>query len=468
MPNFCPAFPAPRKTRLPAWRAFFSSSHSWLDLLFEKSYAMQMGQVSLINSTLFMPNEPACVRHVLVDNISNYPKHDLLADALGPLLGESIFTTNGAQWQRQRQMMNPSFAQARIQVAFGHMQQATDAMMARLLQADLSHSQNMQNMQDVQDVQEEMTLVTADVIFRTIFSAGIDTDSAKTIFAAFTEYQALSPRLTIPAVYGLKWLTPFWLRKRCNRAARDIRQSLLALIEPRFNDRDNPARQTPANDILESLLHAKDDVTGERFSREELLNQVAMLFLAGHETSASALSWSLHLLANSPDIQARMHSEVTAIAADQPLQPQHLKSLELTWNVFRETLRLFPPVGFFARSVAGADTMRDKTLKKGDSVVIAPWLIHRHRQLWSQPDAFDPDRFTRPEGKASARDAYLPFSAGPRVCIGAAFAHQEAALILANIVRTYRLAPLAGHVPAPVGRLTIRSANGIFVQFIKR
>jgi cytochrome P450 len=427
--------------------------------LFEKSYAMQMGQVSLINSTLFMPNEPSCVHRVLSDNVENYPKHKLLADALGPLLGESIFTTNGAQWQRQRQMMNPSFAQARIQVAFGHMQQATDAMMARLAQLDLLKSQ---------DVQEEMTLVTADVIFRTIFSVGIDTDRAKVIFSAFTEYQALSPRLTIPAVYGLKWLTPFWLRKRSNQAAQQIRQSLLAMIEPRFNDRDQEPRQFVANDILESLLHAKDEKTGERFTLEELLNQVAMLFLAGHETSASALSWALHLLAHSPDIQERMCDEVASIAGNQALQSHQLKSLELTWNVFRETLRLFPPVGFFARSVVDDDTMRDKQLKKGDSVVIAPWLIHRHRQLWSNPDAFDPDRFNRAEGRASARDAYLPFSAGPRVCIGAAFAHQEAALILANIVRMYRLAPLAGHVPAPVGRLTIRSANGIFVQFTKR
>ncbi len=459
MSNFCPAYPTPRKSRMPSWKAFFSSRHSWLDLLFEKSYSMQMGQVSLLNSTLFMPNEPTCVHRVLSDNVANYPKHQLLGDALEPLLGESIFTTNGAQWQRQRQMMNPSFAQARIQVAFAHMQQATDAMMTRISRWDFQQSR---------DIQEEMTLVTADVIFRTIFSTGIDAERAKSIFTAFNEYQALSPRLTVPAVYGLKWLTPFWLRRRSDRAAREIRHSLLAMIEPRFNVRDEVSAQANCNDILESLLHAKDDITGDRFTLEELLNQVAMLFLAGHETSASALSWALHLLAHSPDIQERMHEEVTAIAGMQALQSDQLKSLELTWNVFRETLRLFPPVGFFARSVVDTDKIRDKTLHKGDSVVIAPWLIHRHRQLWATPDAFDPDRFSRPEGRASARDAYLPFSSGPRVCIGAAFAHQEAALILANIVRAYRITPRAGHVPAPVGRLTIRSANGIFVQLSPR
>jgi cytochrome P450 len=458
MSAFCPVYPPPRKTKAPVWKAFFSARHSWLDTLYERSYAMHMGQVSLINSTLFMVNEPACVHHVLSEAVANYPKHALMGDALRPLLGDSIFTTNGAQWQRQRQMMNPSFAQARIQVAFDHMRQATDAMLQRIQQWDLQQSH---------DVQDEMTHVTADIIFRTIFSVGIDTGHAKKIFEAFTLYQALSPRLTLPLVYGLKWLVPFWLRRRSNRAATDIRQRLAAMIQPRFDARDAVADATPT-DILGSLLQARDTATGERFTSEELLNQVAMLFLAGHETSASALSWGLHLLAHSPAIQERMAAEVQLVAGGQSLQAHQLKELELTWNVFRETLRLFPPVGFFARGVAGDDTMRDKTLKAGDSVVIAPWLIHRHRDLWERPDEFDPDRFTQPAGRASARDAYLPFSSGPRVCIGAAFAHQEAALILANLVRRYRISPLAHHTPEPVGRLTIRSANGIHIQLTER
>jgi len=458
MTAFCPVYPKPRQSKAPAWRAFFSARHSWLDALYERSYAMQMGQVSLVNSTLFMVNEPTCVHQVLSSKVDNYPKHHLLGEALRPLLGESIFTTNGAQWQRQRQMMNPSFAQARIQVAFGHMQEATDAMLQRIAQWDLNTSH---------DVQEEMTHVTADIIFRTIFSTSIDSEHAAEIFAAFSEYQALSPRLTLPLVYGLKWLVPFWLRQRSDKAAQRIRQHLMAIIAPRFAQRDAVADQAPS-DILGSLLQAKDEATGERFSSEELLNQVAMLFLAGHETSASALSWALHLLAHSPAIQERMHQEVSSIAGNAALQADQLKSLALTWNVFRETLRLFPPVGFFARGVAAQDHMRDKTLKPGDSLVIAPWLIHRHRGLWERPDEFDPDRFTQAAGKASAREAYLPFSAGPRVCIGAAFAHQEAALILATIVRRYRLTPAPHHTPQPVGRLTIRSANGMLLHLTER
>lgn len=458
MTNFCPAYPPPRKTKAPMWRAFFSARHSWLDMLYERSYAMHMGQISLINSTLFMVNQPSCVHQVLDENVDNYPKHDLMHEALKPLLGDSIFTTNGAQWQRQRQMMNPSFAQARVQVAFTHMAEATRAMLERITQWDLTQHH---------DVQEEMTLVTADIIFRTIFSQSIDNAQAKRIFEAFTTYQALSPKITMPAAYGLKWLTPFWLRGRSNAAAATIRQELGAMIAPRFAQRD-AVGDTPATDILGSLLQARDAQTGERFDQGELLNQVAMLFLAGHETSASALSWALHLLAHSPDIQARMHDEASQVTGNRPLRATDLKALELTWNVFRETLRLFPPVGFFARSVRSTDSMRDKTIKAGDSVVISPWLIHRHRNLWDDPDAFKPDRFNEAAGRASAKDAYLPFSAGPRVCIGASFAMQEAALILSTLVRKFHITPLAGHSPEPVGRLTIRSANGIWIALTPR
>ncbi|MGA8514891.1 MAG: cytochrome P450, partial [Burkholderiaceae bacterium] len=176
MQAFCPVYPSPRKTKASVWRAFFGARHSWLDGLYERSYAMHMGQISLVRSTLFMVNQPACIHQVMVANEANYPKHDAMHDALHPLLGDSIFTTNGAQWLRQRQMMNPAFAQARIQVAFSHMQQATDAMLQRMAQWDMAQSH---------DVQEEMTLVAADVIFRTIFSQGIDVGHAKRILDAF-------------------------------------------------------------------------------------------------------------------------------------------------------------------------------------------------------------------------------------------------------------------------------------------
>jgi cytochrome P450 len=367
------------------------------------------------------------------------------------LLGESIFTTNGAQWQRQRQMMDPAFAQARLNVAFPVMRAATDAMMERLarLPEVAQH-----------DLEVEMTHVTADVIFRTIFSTPLEGEDAQTIFRAFAKYQAMAPRLILPAVFGVRWLVMPWDRWRSRKAAREIRSRLENLVRPRYAACRAGAPHASV-DILSAFLDACDPITKEPFGFDELVDQVAMLFLAGHETSASALSWASYLLANSPEIQERMHAEIQEVLGDRAPVAGDMKRLTLTWNVFKEALRLFPPVGFIAREADKACPMRDKQVPKGATIVLAPWLIQRHRALWESPDAFDPDRYAGDGSRESLKQAYLPFGMGPRVCMGAAFALQEAALILSTMVRHYRIEPVAGHVPMPVGRLTIRSATGL-------
>jgi cytochrome P450 len=305
----------------------------------------------------------------------------------------------------------------------------------------------------------EMTHVTADVIFRTIFSVPMEGADAQRMFAAFGRYQALAPRLLLPSLFGLRWLVWPWDAWRSRRAAREIRGLLEGLVRPR-HDACRAGQPHPHADILAALLDARDE-QGQPFGFAQLVDQVAMLFLAGHETTASALGWACHLIANAPAVQDRMHAEVMEQLREREPQFGDMKRLELTWNVFRESLRLFPPVGFMARQASEGCPMRDKQVPAGATVVVSPWLIHRHRQWWPQPDAFDPDRYQEDASREPLRQAYLPFGMGPRVCLGASFALQEAALILATLVRDWRLAPAPGHVPQPVGRLTIRSANGM-------
>lgn len=423
---------------------------------------MHMGEIHLPGFDLYMVNDPELVDRVLTKEVASFPKSALLDDALRPLLGESIFTTNGAQWKRQRDMMNPAFAQTRLNVAFSAMQKAVDDMLARLaaLPDGVEH-----------DVEVEMTHVTADIIFRTIFSEPIQGVDAHRVFALFAEFQSLVPKLQLPAMYGMRWLAMPWHVWRSRKAAREIRRLLEKQIRPRF-DANRHGQDSKHIDILEAFLNAKDTETGTPFDLKELVDQVAMLFLAGHETSASALTWSLHLLANSPDIQERMLDEVKTVIGDRSAEPTDIKKLELAQHVFRETLRLFPPVGFIARESVDPCTMRDKAVPAKACVMVAPWLIQRHRKMWAQPDAFDPDRYSREDSQAasreSLRDAYLPFGMGPRVCLGAAFALQEAVLILASLIRHYRLVPVPGHVPQPVGRLTIRSFNGVRLTLHRR
>ncbi len=437
---------------------FFSARRSWLDALYERSYRMQMGEVHLPGLDLYMVNNPALVRKVMDTDASDFPKSPLLGEALEPLLGESIFTTNGEQWRRQRDMMNPAFAQARLNVAFPVMRAATEDMMQRLaaLPDGAEH-----------DVEVEMTHVTADIIFRTIFSVPMEGEDARRIFEAFARFQALAPRLLLPSIYGVRWLVWPWDVWRSRRAAREIRGLLEKLIRPRYEAHvaGHPARHS---DILQSFLQSTDPRTGQPFAFKELVDQVAMLFLAGHETSASALTWAAHLLANAPEVQQRMHDEVHAQLGDRPAAVADMKALELTRNVFRETLRLFPPVGFMARQASTNCPMRDKQVKEGATVVVAPWLIQRHREIWPEPDAFNPDRYANEGSREALKQGYLPFGMGPRVCLGAAFALQEATLILASLVRLYELRAVPGHVPQPVGRLTIRSANGVRLELHRR
>jgi cytochrome P450 len=432
---------------------FFSARHSWLDALYERSYSMQMGEVHLAGLDMYMVNEPALVKRILGEEAADFPKSTLLGEALGPLLGESIFTTNGEQWKRQRRMMDPAFAQARLNVAFPRMLDAARSLAARLRKAPDGSER---------DIESEMTHVTADIIFRTIFSTPMEGADAQRMFAAFARYQKLAPRLMLPTLFGVRWLVWPWDLLRSRSAAREIRGLLEKLVRPRW-EAYTSGSAAAGSDILAAFLEARDPANGQPFSFDELVDQVAMLFLAGHETSASALTWACHLLSHSPAVQERMHEEVASHIGDREPQAADMKQLELTWKVFRETLRLFPPVGFFAREAAKGCPMRDKQVPKGATVVVSPWLIHRHRQWWPRPDEFDPDRYDDEASREALKQAYLPFGMGPRVCLGAAFALQEAALILATLVRDWRLEPVAGHVPVPVGRLTIRSANGVRV-----
>lgn len=464
MSHFCPAYPKPHPAKASKLGMFLHARRSWMDALFERSYTMQMGEVHLPGVDLYMLNDTEEIRRVMQTQADQFPKSRLLHEALEPLLGESIFTTNGAQWQRQRSMMNPAFEQARLHVAFPRMLDAALAMIGRL--DALPPGQEY-------DIEVEMTHVTADIIFRTIFSEPMQGPDAHRVFHAFARYQALAPKLMLPALFGMRWATLPWHRWRSRQAAREIRGLLRAMVLPRYEAHQAALRSgehdgEEPRDILAAFMAARDPKTGQPFDFDELVNQVAMLFLAGHETSASALTWSCYLLSMSPEVQQRAFEQVRDVLGDRTPQQSDMKSLTQVWNIFREALRLFPPVGFFARESTQTCPIRDKQVRAGSTVVIAPWLLQRHRSWWDNPDAFDPDRFEQAASKTAIKHAYMPFSLGPRVCLGAAFALQEAVLILACLLRRYELLPVPGHVPQPVGRLTIRSENGVRIRLRPR
>jgi cytochrome P450 len=446
----CPFHPKPTKNKASLLFTFLKKRRSWLDGLYERSYKMKMGRVKMPGLDLYVVNEPKEVKRIMVDEVREFPKNELLHELLKPLLGESIFTTNGDTWQKQRDLLNPSFTNMRISKVFNLMSEAVDDLM---LQLENYPEKTVINMDT------EMTFVTADIIFRTILSQKLDRDDAMKIIDAFTVFQEETANAAMRKMFCIpQWISYYLGEKKRIKAGEEIREVLTSIIKPRYDAVSNNT-VGDENDILSTLLQVVDADTNKRFTFEEILDQIAMLFLAGHETTASSLTWALYLLALYPEDQERAYNEVVKIAEDDDITSHGVKRMKHVTNIFKETLRLYPPVGFFVRESKEDTKIRDKDIKKGSSVVVAPWLIHRHEKFWDNPNGFDPDRHLNQD--KILKDSYLPFGMGERVCIGAGFAMQESVLILSSIIRKYKLELEEGFVPDIVGRLTIRSANGM-------
>ncbi len=220
-------------------------------------------------------------------------------------------------------------------------------------------------------------------------------------------------------------------------------------------------------DILSGLRCAIDPEDGAALTEQEVLDQVCMLFLAGHETSASSLSWCLYVLGEAPELQKQLVDELLQVAPTGELNYADMRQLSGVAAMFREVLRLYPPVGYFPREAMQDQEIRGANVKKGDALLVFPWLLHRHRRWWSEPDVFKADRFLGKD-KPPMRGTYLPFGLGARACIGAGFAMQEAALILSAVMKNFEVLPVPGFEPGVVGRLTVRSDKGIKVLLRRR
>lgn len=457
MSHPCPHYPAPVRHPWTRWWRWLTQRGNLLGQLTEASYRMLMGRRRVAGQAVRIVNDPAAVRQVLVDEAASYPKHRFMHDLLEPLLGVSIFTSNGPTWARQRRLLEPAFERTRMSHAFAPMRDAVQALVERL--APLADGRSL-------NIEHETTHVTADVILRTILSLPLQRGDSQAIFEAFAHYQREAPAATMPR-YRRAWWPRGSSASRAQRAGQDIRALLRRLIAPR-HAAFHAGQAAGEQDILAALLEARDGDSGEPMGVEELVNEIAVLFLAGHETSASALAWALYLLALDPDVQQRAVEEIQRVIGDGPPQLEHLRDLDLLRRVFRETMRLYPPLGFLVREAAAPGCLRDVPTEMGETVIISPWLIHRHQRFWERPDAFDPDRFLTPAGRQSMAQAYLPFSMGPRVCVGANFAMQEAVLVLALVLRSYRVLPAPKAPPEPIARLSLRSQRGVWVRLERR
>ena len=447
-----PPKPPSRPEKVSLWRYMRLFRDDILSAQPAKLYRAWMAEFKTPFFRSYMINDPSLIKRVLQERPDDFPKSDRIGAGLRPLLGNSVFLTNGKTWKRQRRIIDPAFEGGRLRDTFPAMWAAGEASIARMTKLADSTPQ---------EVEAETSHAAADVIFRTLFSIPIEDQVATRVFDEFRTYQRTQPILNLAAfIPGPKWM-PRFFKSETKTTASAIRALITGLTAQRL---DQIKDGTAPDDLATKIMTTADPETGETFGVDEMVDQVAIFFLAGHETSASALAWTLYLLAMHPDWQDKLAVEAQDLTPDFGSVPK----LRQTRDVFREALRLYPPVPMMVRETTCPEKFRDRPVKRGAQVVLSPWHLHRQERLWDNPDGFDPTRWGTENGKACARDAYMPFSSGPRVCTGAGFAMIEGVLLVAMLVRAFKFEVVAERVPEPVAHLTVRAKDGIWLRFVPR
>lgn len=400
----------------------------------QRAYEEEVVRGRFFGRSSFILNTPDAIKHVLVDNFENYTRTAAGIRVLRPILGEGVLIAEGKAWKHQRRTLAPAFTPRAVSGLVPLMVDVIDETVDRVKAGG----------QDALDLRELMQRMTLDIAGRTMFSFEMGRHGA-TLRDFVFEY---GTRLASPGVLDL--VLPLSLPTPRDVARRGFRKRWTAFVAMLMAERRaaGKAEDAPPRDLFDLMGAARDPETGAAFTDAQLADEVATMILAGHETTATALFWALYLLALDPANQDRLAREAGAdTAADDP------ERLPFTRSIVQETMRLYPPAFVIARAALGADQIAGFPVRRGDVIMIAPWLLHRHEKLWRSPNAFLPERFM-PDAPPPERFAYLPFGAGPRVCIGAHFALVEAVLALARLVGTFRIELIDTAPVIPVGVVT--------------
>jgi cytochrome P450 len=402
----------------------------------QRAYEEDIIQGRFFGHSSFILNTPDAIRHVLVDNYENYTRTPAGFRVLRPVLGEGLLIAEGRAWKHQRRTLAPAFTPRAVATLVPHMIAATDETIVKL----------QRTCGEPVDLREAMQRMTLEIAGRTMFSFEMSRHGA-TLRDFVMEYGArLARPHLLDLMLPLSWPSPQdFARARFRKRWTGFVAMLMAERRAAGKNEDAPPR-----DLFDLMVAARDPETGDAFTDEQLGDQVATMILAGHETTATALFWSLYLLALDPASQDQLAAEVQGATVNGTLDIERLK---FTRAVVDETMRLYPPAFLIARAAAGPDTVAGRAVKKKDVILIAPWLLHRHEKLWRDPNAFIPSRFM-PPAPPPDRFAYLPFGVGARVCIGAHFALVEATLALAKIIGAFRVELLDKEPVIPIGVVT--------------
>jgi cytochrome P450 len=391
-----------------------------------------------------MMADPGGMKRVMLDNLANYPKSEIMRRMLRPAIGESLFNADGAEWKWQRQAVVPVFTHRNVVALAPAMTATAERASRRLAKAPRA------------EIVSAMISATFEVICDVALSGREHFDGA-TFSRAITQYFQTAGRASLLDFLGFPEWFPRPGELLAGSSVRTMHSMVAAAIEARRKEASGEA-----GDLLDHMLAAEDPETGHRMSPQDLVHNMQFFIVAGHETTALAISWAIYLLANAPQYQERLRDEARAQLNGRAAEAKDLAEMPLVKQVLEEAMRLYPPVGLLARNVVAKDQLCGRELRANDTLFLPIWALHRHESLWERPERFDPDRFHPAEGRKRDKYQYLPFGAGPRVCVGADFAMMQAQIILATLVGRFRFRPSLPE-PHPVMTMTVRPDPGVFV-----
>lgn len=408
----------------------------------------------LLRRNVLVVNSPEMVREAFIDKAAVFERKSAQQRfALEPLIGDGLFISDGETWRRRRKPVAQITHVSRLAALAPAMSEGAGRWLARW---------NAKPAGTEIDALSEMAELTAGIICASIFGQSLGAAAAETVVDAFSDYQRLIGQMDILSLLGAPDSFPRYQGWRVTRAARRIQRVLDDLIAQSLD----AAHAGDASLVRALSQSARED--GEGLDHAAIRNEASVLFMAGHETTANTLAWAWLMLSQDPATEARLHAEVDAVLGDAPATFEDVKRLPFTRAVVEETLRLYPPVPLQVREALADDTIGGQAVRRGDLILLNAWLLHRHRRLWDQPDAFLPDRFMPGGSGTPSRYAYVPFSIGPRICTGAAFGLTEAVICLATLARHTRLTLRPGWVVEPTCRLSLRPAGGLPMRIEKR
>ena len=406
-----------------------------------------VAQLPIPNPPTYLVTDPEAVRRVLVTNARAYGKRTIQYTTLSLVTGEGLLTADTEAWRPARRMLQPAFHRETLALVGGHVTEAVDRLLARWAAQD----------GQVVDVDEAMMRVGLEVVGSSLFGSDLSADAERLAAATVRALDVVIKKARTPLPVPLSVPTPSNVVLR--RAVGQLDAAVTAMLAERAT-RPLAPDQAP-RDLLDLLLLARDDV-GEGLSPQQIRDQVVTFIVAGHETVAAALTWALDLLATHPEALRRVRAEADALGRAPQLDD--IASLPYTAAVLDETLRLYPPAWVITRRATEADVLADVEIPADALLILSPWLVHRHETAWQRPEEFEPERFLDADGRrrrdVATAPAYLPFGAGPRLCIGRDMALLEGVVVLASLARAVDLEPV-GPSPTPVPLVTVRPRGGL-------